>query len=634
MARGIGYCVRKWLVVLAFLLWMTASPAADSFDEHAQRGNAAMQKNDFATAEIEYRAVLATSPQLAEIRSNLGIALHMQGKFDQAEREFRAAVRMNPRLFVPNHFLGKRLFQTDRYPEARRFLETASVIKPDDVETRRWLGATYIGLKEYEKGIIEFRKILKQEPQNVDALYAIGKTYTELMEQSLKRLPKAPDNLYRNLMLLEARRSDPEWRSTAKALLGRLVETNPDFPGLRVRLGNLELEEGNLSEARRYFQDEMAVDALSFQSHFGLAQVWLALQNHANFSQELELAVSVRPEFFCPLRPLTVKVSAMDLETARQQAGASLSGKFLAAYLGKENSFCNEVDHYRQELAMKVKSSENVEELFREKRYEAVVSRLENSLSLNPTHTSEQLLLAQAYSESGNFASAAKVTAKLAGFPNASDNVFFLLCRSYQRLAVQWLEELERVAPDSYRAHQLMGETLLAKEDYAGAVSAFQTALGLDPNNAELTFQLAQGYYRMMNFPRAFELLQRSLEVDPLNAEAHYLLGEGLVYTKESEKAIPLLKRALELNPSITRAHAELGKAYLQGGEFDQAAKELELASSVEPSGDLYYLLFRAYTKLNQNDKAAIALAQSNKLREQERIRERRGLGQVQQLEK
>src|SRR5262249_17220935 len=161
------------------------------------------------------------------------------------------------------------------------------------------------------------------------------------------------------------RGSGPEWRSTAKTLLKGLIKTNPGFPGLRLRLGSLELEEGNLSEARRYFQDEMTVDSFSFQSHFGLAQVSLAFQNYTDFTQEVERAVSVRPEFFCPLPPLLLKVSDLDLEAALQRASASLGGKFLAAYLGKENSFCREVDQYRQEIVTKVKSSKKAEELFR-----------------------------------------------------------------------------------------------------------------------------------------------------------------------------------------------------------------------------------------------------------------------------
>ena len=622
----------KWPLVLQLMFWTALLHADDTLEEHAQRARAAMKENDFAAAEIEYRAVLATAPQLAEIRSNLGIALHMQGKFEQADREFRVALRTSPHLFVPNYFLGKRLFQANRYAEAVTFFQTASDLKPDDVETRRWLGATYLGLKEYDKGVNEFRKILKQEPQNVDAHYAVGKTYTELMELSFKQLPSDPDNLYRNLILVEARVMDPEWRSTAKSQLSQLIKANPALPSLRWKLGNLELEEGNIDEARRHFEEAIAIDPSSFQAHFGLAQVWLTLRKYPDSGHELERAIGIRPEFFCPLPPLSVKVPTTDLEAALEQMNASLAGKFLAAQLGRNDSFCQDLFAARQKLTTSMRPTTTAEELFREKRYEAVISRLEGGPKHVAGNPSRRILLAQAYYETGNFELAARVAAGLAPTAVASDEVLYLLCSSYQKLAVRSLEELERVAPDSYRAHQLMGETLFAKEDYRGAVSAFQAALELKPDNAEVTFQLAQSYYRMMNFPRAFESLQKCVELDPLNADAQYLMGEGLVYTKEEGKAIPFLQRALELNPSMLEAHAELGKAYLQSDESEKAVTELELGSKTDQSGDLHYLLFRAYSKLNQKEKAATALAQSNKLREEKRTHERRGLAASEQV--
>jgi len=624
MDRLTVYPLPKWLLVWVLIVWTVSLHADDVLQEHAQRASAAMQRNDFATAETEYRAVLVMAPQLAEMRSNLGIALYMLGKFDQAEKEFRVALRSNPRLFVPNYFLGKRLFQTNRYAEARTFFQTASELKPDDVEARRWLGATYIGLKEYDNGINEFRKILKQEPQNVDALYAIGKTYTELMQLSLKRLPSAPDNLYRNLILIEARGNDPEWRSTAKSQLSRLIKANPAFPGLRCKLGNLELEEGIIDEARRHFEKEIVIDPFSLQAHFGLAQVWLTVRKYPDFAEELERAVGIRPEFLDPLPPLKVKSLRVDLEAAFQQTNSPLAKEFLAAQLGRESSFSRDLVPYKQKLVASVKSTTSTQELFRKKRYESAVSRLEGRQKLS---VSEQLWLAQAYFEIGHFESAARIALGLARLPEAGDPVHYLLCRSYQKLAVLSLEELEQVAPpDSYRAHQLTGETMLAKEDYPRAVSAFQAALELKPDDAELTFQLGQSYYRLMDFPKAFESLHKCLELDPLNADAQYLIGEGLVYTKEGGKAIPFLQRALELNPSMLEAHAELGKAFLQRDQFEKAVKELELASTMDKSGDLHYLLYRAYSKLNQKEKAATALAQSNKLRERKRTHERHGL--------
>src|SRR5262245_46426741 len=105
-----------------WLLSAIAPSAGVDLEELARRAGAALAVNDFAAAEREYRTILDLHPELAEMRSNLGIALHMQCKDVQAEKEFRSAARLNSKLFVPNYFVGVQLFKTNRYREGRTFL--------------------------------------------------------------------------------------------------------------------------------------------------------------------------------------------------------------------------------------------------------------------------------------------------------------------------------------------------------------------------------------------------------------------------------------------------------------------------------------------------------------------------------
>jgi tetratricopeptide (TPR) repeat protein len=98
-----------------------------------------------------------------------------------------------------------------------------------------------------------------------------------------------------------------------------------------------------------------------------------------------------------------------------------------------------------------------------------------------------------------------------------------------------------------------------------------------------------------------------------------------MVHTQEAARAVPFLQRALVLDPSILKAHGELGKAFLQMNQWEKAVAELELASSADPGGELHYQLFRAYTKLDQRERAQGALAQSNKLRQENGARGRPG---------
>jgi len=584
---------------------------------HLERARAALERHDFATAEREYRVILPMLARSAEIHSNLGVVLHLQGKYDLAEAQFRRAIELNPKLFVPNYFLGIQLFKTYRYEQAKSVLETAAAIDPAEKSTQSWLAATYIALGDHHRAIGLWRNMLRRDAKDLDALYSIGKTYIELMKRSVESLSAVSDSPYRTLVLLEVEDRGSEWNDFVKQRLTELVRLNPAMPGLRLELGKLVLAAGDLEEARRLFSEELTVDGWSYQARYGLAQIGLKLRDFQAFSDELKQAVSTRPEYFCPAPQLYVGFSSLNLEEGFRNTDSSLAREFLALQLGRENTFCTQLAAHQQELARAVPlRKSDIRALFREKRYEAVISFLGNDAKYVPTKPSNSLLLASAYFETGNIEAAVKVASCLDRIPGLEDTASYLLCRAYHRLALQSLAEIRRIAPDSALAHQLMGETLVVKKNYKGAIAEFRTALKQNPNDAELFFQLGLAHYYLMEFSEAFEAFEKSLGLDPFNAEAHYYIGEGLVYLGQSEKAIPSFKRTLVLNPSLSKAHAELGKAYLHIGMLREAAKELELASGTDVRGDLHHMLFVVYTKLGRQTEATAALEASKRLRE------------------
>jgi tetratricopeptide (TPR) repeat protein len=617
---NIQYC---GLAVLP-LLWMLSAHGSEQLQQHAERASAAMQRNDFVEAEKAYRAILATAPQLAEMRSNLGLALHMQDKFELAEREFRAALRSSPKLFVPNFFLGVQLFKTNRYQEAATHLEAAVGANPSMKEPRYQLGATYVGLKQYDQAIRQYSEILKQDPRDTDVLYSIGKIYNERMQHSAEKLINSPRGVYYALILIQALAGGEQWRSLIENEIPKIIQSHPQAPLLRYELGRLHLQRGELTPAKQLFQEELAIDPWSFQTRYALAQISLASGKYGEFSEELERAVTIRPEFFCPLPSLGVEVPTSDLSSALERSSSTLAQQFLAAQLGRNNGFCDGLSVYRNRLAESDKDpKKSALVLFREKRYEAVIARLASTSKLKTVDPSLQLLLAQAYFETGNSEPAARIARKLGQKPDFKAAGHYLQSRSYQMLALQSVEELERIAPDSHRSHQLRGEAHFIRKDMRQAIGEFRMALERKPEDAELLYELGRAHYSLAEFSQAFESLEKSLKLDPYNAEANFIVGEGMVHTQEGARAVPFLHRALELEPAMLKAHGELGKAYLQMNRWEDAARELELAASVDAGGELHYQLFRAYTKLSQKLKAQTALARSNKLRQEKIERER-----------
>ena len=91
--------------------------------------------------------------------------------------------------------------------------------------------------------------------------------------------------------------------------------------------------------------------------------------------------------------------------------------------------------------------------------------------------------------------------------------------------------------------------------------------------------------------------------------------GDALVQLGEMQEALPPLNRSLELNPSLDRAHVLLGKVYSAQGKLDESLKHLEKGAAADKDGSVHYQLFVLYRKLNQPEKAAIALRASQELR-------------------
>ena len=98
------------------MVWCLGLPARQSqsagqqdspgWQEHFVGAQTAQKSQDYATAEKEYRAVLALNPAFAEARMNLGLIFQLQGRTTDAMVEFRRAVRLKPTLTGANFFLG------------------------------------------------------------------------------------------------------------------------------------------------------------------------------------------------------------------------------------------------------------------------------------------------------------------------------------------------------------------------------------------------------------------------------------------------------------------------------------------------------------------------------------------------
>ena len=202
--------------------------------------------------------------------------------------------------------------------------------------------------------------------------------------------------------------------------------------------------------------------------------------------------------------------------------------------------------------------------------------------------------------------------------PRPDDEGVYILSRIYGELAQLMAQRVWELEPDSYRAHQLLGEAYEGKQDYDKALSEYREALGLAPQAPGLHYGIGHAYWQMKRFDDAVAELEKELAINPHHPSANYVLGHIYLHRREVEKAARYLQIAVGFKPDFVEARKQWGKALSLLHDNQKAARELELAAAADPEDDsIHYLLAGVYKNMGLQGKAQKELEIFNELRRQ-----------------
>lgn len=142
------------------------------------------------------------------------------------------------------------------------------------------------------------------------------------------------------------------------------------------------------------------------------------------------------------------------------------------------------------------------------------------------------------------------------------------------REATQRALELDPNLPEAYES--LATLKLFYDRDWAGADTAFQRALALDPGNARAMQGAAWLAATLGRFEEALVLSRHAIELDPLATSAYDDLAFHAVYAGHFEEAVAACNKALELNPVRPWVHRLLGRVYLAQSRPHEALAEMQ----------------------------------------------------------
>jgi tetratricopeptide (TPR) repeat protein len=208
-------------------------------------------RGDIEAALHDYDILLEHERENVPALVHRAALLARTGKHREAIRDFDLLVILRPQDALIRNDRGFAHYNLNDFDAALIDFENALSIAPDLSPAQTNLGNTRYVLGEYTAAKADFEAVLKREPNNVDALLALGKYWLFQKNQ--------PDSsvTYYNLALQYAQNVNPE--GEANAHLG---------------LGNLKFMEGKIPEAIAEFSMGLAIqpDLLELRMNRGLAR--------------------------------------------------------------------------------------------------------------------------------------------------------------------------------------------------------------------------------------------------------------------------------------------------------------------------------------------------------------------------
>jgi len=225
--------------------------------------------------------------------------------------------------------------------------------------------------------------------------------------------------------------------------------------------------------------------------------------------------------------------------------------------------------------------------------------------------------------------------ASLAGFPELS--LTDAEKKSMEAATQEYLDSMLS-RPDQWHSHYNLGNYYLVRNEFGQAVSAYETALGMEPKAVMAMVNKSMAYARMGDTQNAHETLKKALKAVPDSAVVNFNLA--LVEAQENDlqaaekhlraalkadlqmgeaaynlcvilsrdrldEAIDYCRKAVEIRPDQPRYAYTLGFYQQQNGDMKGASEVLERLLSTYPIyADGYLLLGAIYEKQGKRAQA------------------------------
>jgi tetratricopeptide (TPR) repeat protein len=201
------------------------------------------------------------------------------------------------------------------------------------------------------------------------------------------------------------------------------------------------------------------------------------------------------------------------------------------------------------------------------------------------------------------------------GAEAAREDAIYARAHAAEQKSRAAFEHVLSVAPDSYRAHQIMADGFVLEQQEDKAIAEYRIVLNLKPDLPGIHEAIGSSLLRSGKSAEALAELQAELQLQPRSAAVNTLLGQTLLLLGKDDEAGKVLKDALLMDRPPPDVYRLLGKLDLRRNDYQGAVDHLTRYVSMEKNdATAYYLLSRAYRGLGKKEQMNQALGQFEKV--------------------
>src|SRR6266851_2833093 len=490
------------------------SGQADAF----QRGLTALKDNRVEDALEEFTTAEREHPDDPRVHNFRGIVLANLGQNAEAAAEYRESIRLDPRMEDAYRNLGFLEWTEHQLEPAREALERAVELSPSDSFAHYYLVRVLLEAQHYLPAIQELE--ISRVPLSADAGFSIQVTAGYIALGRREDARKSLDHL-RTLPLNDA-------QSIQVASLLLAIHQNDAAINFIQQLSKRPYR----AEAPWLQFDQALVYLLagSYEKAIELAQAYMdSLPQGASESPESAPAWSL------------IGIACAHLS----QGDRSVIALRRAATVvpGEEEHWLN-----------------LTRELMELNRYSEAISAVQNGLAANPKSYALHLRLGAAHLSAGHYAEAESVFRDLVAAGDPLPTGYIGLAQVLLRTG-----RAEEAAIELTKAGQKLGPNFLI---------CYFRGLAFDRSGKPLEAMMA---------------FQEAVRLNSNNADVHLNLGKTELALGRANDAIAELQQTLRLSPDNTQAKRLLSQAYRRAGDSKNAAKFAEASANAPPGpeGDL-----------------------------------------------